>query len=366
MVLGCTEDNPFQGTATEGEETSAGPSSGGDPTTVGTSVTTSAQTSAEGTASATEADTTMGPTTDDPSATDTVDPTDPSSTGEPTCASSCVALPPGDWEGPAAVLHDAPDDPDPLCVGDFDELGTTAFANLDAAAASCDCDCADPVGAACSHANLETDNNSGCPSPSATNWNITAACNDSVDSAMSQFWQATAVIDSGSCAEIELFEIPDVSFVDRYSACAASVIDSGGCEPGTACVPMPQAPYDGRTCIWHDGDLQCPRGIGYDTRTVYYRDVADDRGCEACSCGDVEGTCSGGVNLFQPDACGGWLLAGAVTANGGCVQVADDIHSARLSGAGLTPSVSANCEPSASSPIGAAESIDPITFCCDS
>lgn len=356
-VVGCTEPNP---NAAESTGSEGGPSSGGDPSSAGTTPGTSMTSSPDTTVSGSEdPDTTVG-TTVDPSET-TVDPTEPT-TGEPSCAHECVALPPGDWEGPVAVLHDAPDDPEPACEGAFDTLATTAFANLDAPAASCACDCEDPTGLSCSSVTLEGYPSAGCGG-TASDLTVTGSCTNAVSSTLAS-WRAIATIDAGDCDPIETFSVPAAGFGDRYSACGQASLETTGCEAGTACISTPAAPYDGRLCIWHSGDLQCPADSGYETRTVYYGAFADDRGCESCGCEDPEGSCEGNVGLWGDDNCPGAIVA-QVSVGGSCVNAAS-IDSVRLGADGVDAPDDAACTPSDSQAVGEAEGVDPITFCCDS
>jgi hypothetical protein len=359
-VFGCTEPNPNAVDSTGSED-----GSGGDPTSAGTTPGTSMTSSPDTTVSGTDdPDTTIG-TTVDPSDT-TLDPTEPT-TGEPTCAHQCVVLPPGDWEGPVAVLHDAPDDGEPACEGAFDVIATTVFANLDAAAASCACECEDPTGLSCSSVTVERHTSAGCASLEA-DWEFSAAsCYATITGAAGKHWRAYASIDAGSCDAIETFSVPAAGFGDRYAACAQAELDTAGCSSGSACVQPPEAPFDGRICIWHSGDLQCPADGGYDVRNVYYESFADDRGCEACTCEDAEGACDGGVYLYNPANCSG-TPAGQITVGTTCVNLPTlGVEGAQINaGNTIQPVAGAACDPSDSQAVGEAEGTDPVTFCCDS
>ena len=369
VVLGCTEPNPHLMDTGESGSSSAGstgPSTSSDPTSATTSPTTT-------TASSTteDPDTTMG-TTVEPTETGTTLTTtdDGTSTGEPTCASTCVALPPGDWQGPAAVLHDAPDDPAPDCTGDFTEPSDAVFANLDAPAAMCTCECDAPTGLDCSPVTLSQFSDAACTVQTAgqtTDWVLTTSCNSlsMLQAANGTRYRASAVIDAGSCEPNPTSIIPDAVFGDRYTACGLGRLDVVGCDAGDACVSTPTAPYDGRICIWHDGDQQCPTDIGYDVRSIYYGNAADDRDCETCTCGDPEGDCSGGVQIFGTDTCNE-APTGGLTISGSCA-VMNNITAARVNvGNPDTPDPEAECAPSDVQATGQAEGIDPVTFCCDS
>lgn len=363
VVLGCLEPNPFQpDTDTDGASSSGGGSTGASTSATATTATTSPTSTSASTTE--DPDTTMGASTDGPTET-SVTTDDGTSTGEPTCAHSCVALPPGDWQGPAAVLHDAPDDPAPDCTGDFTEVSDPVFANLDAPAAMCSCDCDDPEGASCSQVTVTRYSDSGCDDAMPTDWTFGTSCYNTITGAMNLYWQATSTIDAGSCAPNPNFVVPEASWGDRITACSIGSLDPVGCDPGDACVATPAAPYDGRMCIWHDGDQQCPADIGYDVRTVYYGDFADDRDCEACECGDVEGSCDGSVYLFNPSSCSGTPIQ-TLSVGGSCLIAIQGVESADVTAAGLTPDASASCSPSDSQATGQAEGIDPVTFCCDS
>ncbi len=366
VVLGCTEPNPF---AKDTDGSSESSSSAGS--------TAPTSTSADPTTATTPSTTTTDATTDTPTGTTSVDPTESTgpdldtstSTGEPTCAHNCVALPPMGWSGPVAVLHDAPDDPAATCEGAFDELATIAFASLDAPAATCDCDCDDPEGAACSQVTLENFDNDdvGCAAnPPLDSWTFGLSCSNAPGGAAGSRWRATAEINAGSCDPVETFVVADATWGDRYTSCGVENYETAGCQIGLVCVPTPVAPYDGRLCVTYDGEQECPQGYGYDERSVYYRDYADDRACESCSCGDVEGECGGSLVLWNPASCSGTPLA-TLTIGGACVQtLTQGVESGDVMAAGLTPNASADCDPSDSQATGEAEGIDPVTFCCDS
>ncbi|HWB81085.1 MAG TPA: hypothetical protein VG755_39250 [Nannocystaceae bacterium] len=368
LLLGCTEPNPNL------METGEGTSSGGSTATTTTGDPTSATTSPTSTSASSstteDPDTTMGTTIEPTESSTTLTTSDETSTGAPICASTCVALPPGDWQGPAAVLHDAPDDPAPDCAGDFTEPSAAVFANLDAPAAMCTCECDAPTGLGCSSVTVSQFTDAACTAqaamPATTNWVVTTSCNGlaNLQAANGNRYQASSVIDAGSCDPNPTSVVPDAVFGDRYTACGLGRLDVIGCDAGNACVSPPTAPYDGRICIWHDGNQQCPTDIGYDVRSIYYGDVADDRACDTCTCGDPEGDCDGGVQIFGTDTCNE-APTGNLNISGACA-VMGNITAARVAAGDPDPDPAAECAPSDVQATGQAEGIDPVTFCCDS
>lgn len=356
VALGaCTEPNPFAG----------GESSSG---TMGTESTTMMSTSVTETSTTTMSTTTMSDTTIGTTASDTT--VDTTETGDPTGTTTadpicepathlCVPETPAAWQGPAAVIASLVSDSEPTCAADFPVASALAFGELSAAAATCDCACEESADAACTTVVLVVDNTSNCNSPTST-WNLDAAagCDEDPSAGTGQYWRATAEIDEGTCTPMPTEQIDPAVFTDRVTICgAAADVDSTGCADAELCLPIPASTFDGRICVWQSGVLECPDP--WTEREVLFQDIADDRDCTECTCGDVVGDCSGSVALGG-GACGG-AAVGNITI-GNCTQETDAVGSADVSG---TPApVNPSCPPSNSDPIGDAEGTSAITLCC--
>lgn len=379
VVSGCTEPNPNA----LGAETTGGPSSGtanddasmtDDPTmtsspTSATSATSPTSTTDDTTQTDSSVETTQDPSDSDPT------PGSLDSSGEPpTCPAGthvCVGEVPVGWTGPVALLPSVGEDPEPECAGDWDELSTTAFTDLQASAAQCDCECATSVNSACTTVTLTRSAlaDSDC-SPVQATWDTGTNCTampasspDMQQAGNGHYWRAVAEVTSGTCAPMPTESIEPAVFSVRTTLCASGGGTSAGCEAEEQCLPVPDGDYDGRMCIWQTGDLQCPAGA-WTERSLLHQDIADDRDCTACSCGDAEGECHGSLGLANAANCSGQLVANIPIDSTECTQGVSNLTSlgADVLGA-LTPD-NPTCDPSNSTPIGDAEAVDPITVCC--
>ena len=136
---------------------------------------------------------------------------------------------------------------------------------------------------------------------------------------------------------------------------------SNGCAEGEVCPPAPPAGFD--LCLHGEGDLDCPAGF---EKAVLYTGVADDRGCEACTCGPPEGPCEVYVVAYSDGACG--MPAGSViatVAEPACFDVPSGIALGSVEASFLARSPG-SCAPSGGA---ATRDIVPdghVTLCCRS
>lgn len=336
LLLGaCTEPNPYLpvGEASTGSSTSAGPS---------TSLATGESTSSSGTD-----DTTSG-------------------TGEPGCVEqgmACVEPAPEGFAGPFAWLEGSVE-ATLGCAAPFDQPLLEAFSELSAPAAVCDCTCGPLGNAECGPASVDRHAGEVCGGAVQNTLDLDPGCNQigglGWASNTSFFFDAPAV-EGGGCVPLPSLELVPAGFLTRHLACEGARA-AEGCEPGRLCMPRPDDPYHPRVCVLAEGDVECPEAGAYVERTLLYRDIDDERGCEPCACAvpsvPCEGTalvlstaldCSSGQAPVPPDGCVGGLGGPAIL---GALFVPGEVPG------------ELECEPAVVVPTGDAAGTEPVTFCC--
>jgi hypothetical protein len=286
-----------------------------------------------------------------------------SSGGEPSCAEQgmeCVPAAPDGFSGPFAWLE-RPIDLALPCSSPFDQELVEAFSDISAPAAGCDCDCGPLTGASCDGAaSVDRHAAAGCAGAVADSLDLVPDCNPIVPPwpSTSFFFDAPDVV-GGACVPLPTVELVPAAFLTRHVACAGAFA-AAGCEPGHLCAPPPGDPFHARWCVWQEGDVACPEGGAYGERTLLYRDIDDQRGCQQCTCAVPSVPCEGAsVGFHSAGGCG--ALLGAVLAND-CVD--------GLGGSGMqslfyvTGSPPSACDPAVVVPTGDASGIEPVTFCC--
>ncbi len=336
LLVACTEPNPYLLAADGGSSTSSGTSAASDATMVADS----------GTTRVTDTGESVG------------------SSGAPTCADegmTCVAVAPAGFAGPFAWLERPADSPTP-CVEPFGELLVEAFSELSAPAASCDCDCGPLANAECGPASVDRHSGVSCGGAVQDTLDLEPGCNvvggGGWSSSTSFFFDAPAVV-GGGCLPLLTVDRPPAAFLTRHLACAGP-LSGEGCPAGELCVPLPDDPFEPRSCVWREGDAACPEGSAYTERTLLYRDIDDQRGCEPCICTVPPGPCDGAVAVLStaydcslntagvaPDDCVGGI---------GGMSIQSVLYDA-----GGPPEA---CDAAVVVPTGDAAGTDPVTFCC--
>jgi len=157
----------------------------------------------------------------------------------------------------------------------------------------------------------------------------------------------------------------DSAFTPIARVCLGKQLEETGYRCGVddqdLCLSVPDTNL---ACIARDGDHACPSG--WPVRSIYYRNVNDNRTCTACSCGPVEGAnCIRKYRLFEDGLCtneyGSWT-----SADTGLPQCQYLIGNPPIGGKTLetiehTPGA---CKPSGGELVGEVELKDPFTICC--
>lgn len=345
----CVEPNPNV-TATA-SESATNPDS---ETTNGTTEASDTTSTSETTTSPTSTDPTTDPTTDPDSTTGTP-------AGCPATTHACVPTAPSGWSGPGALAEDTNTGDPPTCPTSFDAAPpVVAYAELSAAAAQCSCTC-EPLDPSCGSATITTDTSAACLTPDNHGVSVNGNCTNFPIAASSYYSFAPPPVTAGSCLAKPSSMTPPAGFGVRDSLCVASPLDvADACATDDVCVPIADAPFASPACIWTDGDVDCPAGSDYATRTLLHRDIDDTRGCTACTCGEIGGTCTGTLELRAQASCAG-AVVGQIDVGADCELVAGAVVSAQL----VEFEANGTCgAASGAQPAGSATATDPITVCC--
>ncbi len=273
---------------------------------------------------------------------------------------ACIEAPPAPWQGPVIRFEDGSGGPPPACtaaypsrIGDFDFDLT--------AGGDCDCTCEPATGLSCNAA-LVSDQGSGGISCIAFNPDTQTVADGACvplasDMEGPRYRFGEPGITGGSCEDVVVDNLEPAGFDQSSRVCAGATLGDGVCPTGNVCAPVADAPYDGKQCIFLDGDNACPAGSAYSQRFVRFSGVNDTRSCGSCSCGDPVGTC-GGVLHFVSSCDSFPILIGSV----GPGTCSPDVGSATHVEYAGDPS--ASCEPSPGSVNGTATPTGPVTLCC--
>lgn len=282
------------------------------------------------------------------------DPPEPIDGGSCAAPFTCrPATPPG-WNGPIVLVSGPGAAAAPICPG---SAPTTAFvtrSGWSGEPATCRCACADPSAAqlTCSAASLRT--SSSC-SGGSTHTTVAANQCKSISALPSTgSWLASAVTftGAGTCAPQPTVATPPVEWAEAHRGCASG--------PPIACaggICAPSVEEGQRLCVYIEGEASCP--IGFAERILTAEDVLDERGCSACTCGAVEGACTGAVQITS--ACSGTPTLHASIPLGGCTSARAAAGTHHLRGAF---SASGSCPASAVSPEGELTPQQVRTVCC--
>ena len=124
-------------------------------------------------------------------------------------------------------------------------------------------------------------------------------------------------------------------------------------------------------CVYHDGiDTECPDNFWKTPIVLYPEEAIDERGCEACTCGDPMGSgCLGQVPIYSDSACQVQTTTLLVSSmKDGCAEINPPglaLGSKKVTGLGYMPGV---CAASGGAPKGAVMGNvkEAVTFCCSS
>lgn len=316
-----------------------------------------------GTSTSVASDTTLG-SSGTTAATEDPAPGSSSSSSTPSCTDAgmtCVAAAPAGFAGPFAWLE-RPADAPTRCTEPFPEPLVEAFSELSAPAVGCDCNCGPLNNAECGPAAIERHSGVSCGGAVQDTLHLVPGCNviggSGWASTTSFFFDAPAVV-GGGCLPLPTVDRSPAAFLTRHLACAGTFV-AEGCAAGELCAPLPDDPYQPRVCVWQEGNVACPEGSAYAERTLLYRDIDDQRGCEPCTCEVPPGPCIGTSAALSTAFNCSVLTAGVVPDD--CVGgIGGSALQSVLYGEGVPPE---ECDAAVVVPTGDAAGTEPVTFCC--
>jgi hypothetical protein len=319
---------------------------------------------------------------------------------DPACMANyeCVPLPPTGWAnyGIAALYASSPMDEPVGCTGDdpTDDYDGNSGLSFDPDVCSA-CSCGAPSGMTCSPTGLGLAPDQAiqiadatCVLPQASSLSLVTV----QDACTGVCFQGGAAIPGGDmcgnpaspCNQSARVTLPTISggtcgagggtasatpvtWNTAVRACnrKGMSLGGGGCPAGQVCEPKPPAPFLPHVCVGQAGMMACP-GTPYTEQYIAFTGYNDQRGCDACSCGPVEGgTCDIAFDLYSDGACSD--LVGSVKASATCADLAGNppigsttCTATAVSGASCTP------KPSTPLPNGTVTPDDTtaVTFCC--
>ena len=298
------------------------------------------------------------------------------------CEGECLPNAPLAWSDPVLLWYGA-ELSAPACPDSAPAVGFEGHADLNAPDPICGaCACEPPAGAcdlpATMTANAATCALNGASTPHttfdpATDW--TGACDTNAPIPAGKLCSGVKCVQSVTIAPLTLQEscapvtppIPkDHPSTWATFARACTWTPRGDCPSlGDVCLPAAPVPDGFRVCVSHEGDVDCPSFGPYLDKHVFYEGVEDTRSCTPCACDPPVGsTCEALISVFEDGVCSSVVNVATATAAGPTchdLPAGSALGSKSAGPATYTPGA---CAPSGGEPLGSAEPIGPVTFCC--
>lgn len=282
--------------------------------------------------------------------------------------SICVGQAPIGWMGPAVVFQGPPDQA-PACPGTYPDTAMEAHRDPSVPPATCSaCSCGTPTGVECSPPEMRLYYANDCNEERSAHQLLGHdQCTVLVDPQGRDSFNSdpvTATPGTGSCTPSGgTPTLPPWGWNTQLLVCGGGTT-TGACDNGRMCMPTAATPFDPGLCIARAGDHSCPPGA-YTSKSLYFLDGDDTRGCSACSCGTPGGaTCSALVEVHYNPSCSN--LAGTST-NPGAECIPIDANNPPLSAKLLVTGTSGGeCFPGGGQATGDVAPSMPVTVCCSS
>jgi hypothetical protein len=290
--------------------------------------------------------------------------------GGDTCDGVCVSPVPTGWQGYVAATMLGKDTPLPDCDVAWPSQTDWKTGMLNGPPASCSaCNCSDPMGGHCNltQVGVAVYNDGTCTLSLGTSPVTTQNCTaigllNGLTSFKAKLVGSSLPSQSYCTADGGNPAIPPAYF-DKHARLCGDPGISTGCANGRQCLPAPPPAFPG-LCIYqtvNDGvTVACPNG--FSPAPDFYSGLADSRGCTACTCGPpVAQTCE---------------MSAQITAGTTCNPSAPPIYPGTCNGPFATANLAASvmvsagtpkngtCNPSVSSPTGAASGTGRTVVCC--
>lgn len=305
------------------------------------------------------------PTTDDSSSTGSLE-SSSSTGGAASCDgdASCVPTTPMGWTGPVAIAEaSAGEMPD--CAGAFEELQPTVHDSPTEDPAECTCGCTIDMPPECgpaigaSYQQYSTSSTCGGLSSQELAGTLCSATSLSPGESVNPPYESITSLGGCSGDPSQFVPEPEWSTDVRVCGGATRPLD---CSEGTACAEALPDGFDA-TCIWMDGDVDCPGGQDfYLNKRIYYTDFDDTRSCSGtCGCNGHSYDCGGGAIEFYANAdCTGLLDSVSV---GECGSASGTSTAARFFPSNEAENVVCGGAGTYSAE-GQVDPAGPVTFCC--
>jgi hypothetical protein len=245
----------------------------------------------------------------------------------------CVDQAPANWIGPIALYEGDPATI-PACTAPFSSEVLTLNGNLTASSAtcsSCSCSASAPYcGTDVYGSDTVADCNAGGGVTSLTFVNTKTGCvrttavngypAQSPFAAINGNQIGFSQIDCGPSPQTPTATVPTPIWSKAARGCALPFPGANGCGTGSVCSPAPEAPFNGKLCIYQTGDVACPSTGTYVVKRLYYGSLTDTRGCSDCSCTRIFGTGTNAIlHVYSDTSCNTEVWAG-VPPFGTCVS----------------------------------------------
>lgn len=259
------------------------------------------------------------------------------------------------WNGPVMALHQFEETLPKQCALPWGDEIAVLHDALHGDDASCSCECGEAHDVSCGPTMLRRQGN-GCTTVQSS-IPLSFGCNDITGVTNSDWRLEYPEPTGGSCDPVAQTDVPPAYWSRRVTLCGLddSWNPAGECDGTEQCAATPLV--DEAVCYWLEGEHQCPAG----EREIYYADYADDRGCDACTCGEPEGVCGTFGNFPQPayadDDC--TVGAGSIDETA-CSHINGTVEAVYLGPVGSNTSCTAN-------PVGPTGGVQPtgaVTLCC--
>lgn len=276
---------------------------------------------------------------------------------DPDCGATgfaCVPVPDG-WHGPVAFQEDKPD-AIAECPSEYPVLAYEGGTGLEAEPPGCAACACGPAVVTCALEKLQTYTKMWCQPPKTY---LTVAAGDCVtlESGVSSLRQDAPSANVEGCEPSGgEATVSPVAWASLGRVCKRGQSAGLGCADGSACARRPPAPFGAASCVWREGDRECPHDFPHRSFLV---GVNDDRGCTPCACDDPPAaTCSATTTLFDAPGCTSMLAT--LNDDGNCMNLENAV-SAKVTVDVPPPGA---CAASGGEPTGAADPADAATICC--
>lgn len=295
---------------------------------------------------------------------------------QPTCPQTheCLAGAPAGWMGPAIRSELGADQSPKACPEAFGVSPGPLYSEI-SASGSCGCECGTPQSLSCTAATIQGRDGgttpfqcfgpapvAGYPSTVLNPVSLPVGSNSCTDvsdiTAYKTLKVSPGLVGTATCGAgtpVDNLETP--SFAQQTSLCAVQPeLLTDGCELGDVCAPKLETQE--ATCIYKEGEHECPADSPYSVAQIVYEDINDKRSCgDSCECELPAGAPCGRVSI-SAGSC--QTIAGFA---GGCHAM--PFRNQSTSAHFYADPADHNCSAAGEGDIeGEAVGTDDITICC--